>query len=234
MLKRIARYSCQKVLDYYGRRDAGRLAGFFKELSDYTVFLKSNLPDLGPAYDKYVREISTEDMAISLETSQFLYALAKLTEAKRILDLGSGFSSYVLRLYSMTAQNDVTIYSVDDDETWLQKTRTFLNAFELPQQHAMEWSVFQKQPLSGFDLILHDLGSIDLRIESLPFAISLLNTSGILVLDDMHKARGGLIGGYRAVAVRKVRQAGLLRLSARQFTLDKYGRFSEIAFRAST
>ena len=233
MLKRLAKYGCQQVLDYYGHRDAKRLATYFKEFSDYDGFLLSNLPDLKPAYEKYLEGVSTDDMALSFETSQFLYTMAKLKKAKRILDLGSGFSSYVMRLYARTAESDVTVYSVDDNESWLEKTKTFLSDMQVSQQNVIDWSNFQKQAPAGFDLILHDLGSIELRGESLPFVINLLNTSGILVLDDMHKARGGLFGGYRAVAVRQVRKSGLSLFSARHFTLDKFGRHCEIAFKPS-
>jgi hypothetical protein len=49
--------------------------------------------------------------------------------------------------------------------------------------------------LPKFDLILHDLGSIELREETLPFVLTLLDERGIIILDDMHKATGHLIGG---------------------------------------
>jgi predicted O-methyltransferase YrrM len=169
-------------------------------------------------------------MAISFEASQFVFALAKIRKTTRVADLGSGFSSYILRQYASTAGENVVVYSVDDDLQWLQKTRDFLERMSVSSENVMSWEDFKEQELDPFDLIFHDLGHTDgLRIESLPHIIGLLKPSGILILDDMHKGRGGLIGGYRAKATDLVKQAGLSLFSARKFTLDKYGRFCEVA-----
>ncbi len=233
MLKKLARNVCQKILDNYGEKDARRLSTYFSEFSDYNGFIASNLPDLKPAYQKYLDEVSTFDMALSFETSQLLYALAKIKKAKRILDLGSGFSSYVMRLYAKNSGNDTIVYSIDDNKDWLEKTRAFLDAMQVSTEHVLEWNEFRNQAPNGFDLISHDLGGLEIRAESLPFVISMMDESGIIVLDDMHKARGGLIGGYRAVAIKEINKSGLLLLSARQFTLDQIERFSEIAFNPS-
>lgn len=107
------------ILEFYANRDAKRLAELFEELRDYRSLLATGIPDMKHAYGKYVGEFSTPEMAVSLETSQFLYVLAKAVKARRILDLGSGFSSYVLRLYSIDAGSDTVVYSVDDDKGWL-------------------------------------------------------------------------------------------------------------------
>ena len=50
-------------------------------------------------YDKYVSEISTPGMAISLESSLTILSLLEYFKPKSILDLGSGFSSFLFRLY---------------------------------------------------------------------------------------------------------------------------------------
>jgi predicted O-methyltransferase YrrM len=230
MLKKMARNVCQNILDNYGEKDAKRLPTYFDVFSDYYGFIASDLPDLKPAYQKYVNQISTFDMAISFETSQLLYTLAKIKKAKRILDLGSGFSSYVMRLYAKNSGNDIVVYSVDDDKNWLEKTRDFLVAMQVSAEHVLEWNDFKEKAPTGFDLISHDLGGLEIRAESLPFVLNLLDKSGIIVLDDMHKARGGLIGGYRAIAIKEVKKTGMMRLSARKYTLDTISRFSEIAF----
>jgi predicted O-methyltransferase YrrM len=221
----------RQILEFHARRDARRLSELLEELRDYKGFLASGIPDLEPAYHKYVREISTPEMAVSLETSQFLYILAKAIRARRILDLGSGFSSYALRLYSMDARSDITVYSVDDNEKWLARTIEFLRLSKIREDNLLDWYSFQHLPPLCFDLIFHDLGNMALRAQALPFVISLLDTKGILVLDDMHKTGAGPEGGYPEVAHKAVRQAGLALFSARQFTLDRYKRFCEIAIR---
>ena len=76
----------RQILEFHARRDARRLSELLEELRDDKGFLASGIPDLEPAYHKYVREISTPEMAVSLETSQFLYILAKAIRARRILD----------------------------------------------------------------------------------------------------------------------------------------------------
>jgi hypothetical protein len=49
----------------------------------------------------------------------------------------------------------------------------------------------------------------------------------------MHKTGAGPEGGYPGVAHKAVKQAGLALFSARQFTLDRYKRFCEIAIRSA-
>lgn len=219
------------ILEIPSRRDAKRLSDLFEELRDYEVFVSSGIPDLKPQYEKYTKAISTPDMAVSLRTSQFLFVLAKAIDARRILDLGSGFSSFVFRLYSMGAGKDAVVYSVDDNEKWLAKTRGFLGDLQVHEDFLLNWQSFRQSAPGSFDLIFHDLGNMALRAQALPFVISLLDAKGILVLDDMHKTGVGPSGGYPGVARRAVREAGLTLLSAHHYTLDRYKRFCEIAIR---
>ncbi len=209
---------------FRGEIDAARLKKVFPE-----DFFSKNLlqPDeyqqLKPVYDRYIKDVSSKEMAVSWQTSCFLYAAAKTRDCKKILDLGSGFSSYLFRAYAINSRNGASIYSVDDNDFWLEKTRTFLTEHEMPVDQLSTLSDFDQQNKSGFDLIFHDLGSMATRAELLSFAISLLEPGGMLVLDDMHKTR------YRSVAAGKVKKAGLCLYSIRKYTLDELGRFAEIA-----
>jgi predicted O-methyltransferase YrrM len=230
----ILKHLNRPILEFYTRRDAQRLAELFEELRNYRSLLAAGIPDMKHAYGKYVAAFSTPEMAVSLETSLFVYVLAKATRARRILDLGSGFSSYVLRLYSVDAGSDIVVYSVDDDKGWLARTREFLSLSRLREDLLLDWQAFQQVTGVRFDLIFHDLGNMTLRAQSLPFVISLLDPRGVLVLDDMHKTGTGLEVGYPRLARRTVRQAGLSILSARQYTLDRYKRYCEIALRLPT
>jgi hypothetical protein len=47
----------------------------------------------------YIREVSSPEMAMSLELAHFLLGWCLWKQPKHLLDLGSGFSSYVFRLY---------------------------------------------------------------------------------------------------------------------------------------
>ena len=176
----------------------------------------------------YLGEISTEDMAASLKASSFLYILASIKRPSRVLDLGSGFSSYVFRLFSKDIHHGVEIFSVDDNREWLEKTRSFLDSQAMNTRNFFHWQEFRQLKQTGFDLIFHDLGSMELRAETLPEVLALCRSDGMIVLDDMHSE------SYRPLAPKIVRDAGFHLFSVRKFTLDKFGRFSEIAMRAES
>lgn len=101
---------------FRGELDARRLSKVFSETVNYKRLVQSDEYQLKPAYDRYIRKISSKDMAVSWETSCFLYAAAKIRGCRKILDLGSGFSSYVLRAYSMNTHNGTLVYSIDDND----------------------------------------------------------------------------------------------------------------------
>ena len=211
------------ILDFYGRRDAERFCRIFPDISDYEMQSEQYRNILQPYYEEYTRDISTPAMAISLEAAVFLYILTTKKRPRWILDLGSGFSSFTFRLYSMNTSNEVGIYSVDDDQQWLEKTRSYLTDRGVRSDNLLHWRDFQKLNVTQFDLIFHDLGYPNVRAESLPFVLSLLDRGGILVLDDMHKSH------YRA-NVRRVLSTRQFKLfSMRAYTLDKFGRFSSAA-----
>lgn len=222
-IRRIVRQAFKSYMSFYGSRDARRLSKLFPAFEKYDHFSETNMQILKPAYDQYVADVSSKDMATSWEISNFLYTIAEINKPKRILDLGSGFSSYVLRTYAMNAQNDVLVYSVDDNDQWLQKTKTFLIDNGIDSKHLLHWIEFEEYNKLKFDFIFDDLGSMEMRAEALPFVLSLLDDSGMIVLDDMHK------WSYRNVAVKLVKQVKLSLYSTHKFTLDKFGRFAEIA-----
>ncbi len=166
-------------------------------------------------------------MAASFQTSSFLYTVSSIKRPSRILDLGSGFSSLVFRLYCKEADHTVEIFSVDDSKDWLEKTRSFFLNYEMGPDNLLHWQDFCKLNEVGFDLIFHDLGSMELRAETLPHVLTLLDHDGLIILDDMHSEY------YRPIAVKTLKEAGFYRYSVRKFTLDKFGRFSEVATRWS-
>src|SRR3977135_3134813 len=55
---------------------------------------------LEPLYARYVESVSSPVWALSLETAAVVHALCSLTRPDAVLDLGSGFSSAVFRLYA--------------------------------------------------------------------------------------------------------------------------------------
>jgi predicted O-methyltransferase YrrM len=178
--------------------------------------------ELDDAYHEYIRHVSAAEHALSLETSALLLALCRLARPLRTLDLGSGFSSYVLRVYA-SATNGVEVVSVDDAVSWLMRTRAFLESAGLREGHLLTWDAFSTTTHGRFDLVLHDLGDFATRRRSLPVALDAVRPGGLIVVDDAD----------RAVYSSFVRQA----LEERRFelfdmsgwTVDAIRRFSWVA-----
>src|SRR5262245_35480678 len=76
---------------------------------------------ISPHYEYYIKEVSTSKMAVSLNTAIILYMFCEALVPKQIIDLGSGFSSFVLRSYASQSGNCM-VYSVDDNQDWLDRT----------------------------------------------------------------------------------------------------------------
>jgi len=200
----------------------------YPDLKDLDRLVSPVLEELKGIYREYTGLVGGDGMAISLNAALFLYGYAKITRPMMILDLGSGFSSYVLRLFSRDEMIDCSVYSVDTSDVWLEKTSEFLEAHRIPTDNMYTWKEFTLQQQTTFDLIVQDLGDMELRAESLTTILELLGSNGSLVLDDMQKVR------YRSLVVRPIYNAGLSLISTRKYTLDRFGRFCELALRRPT
>jgi hypothetical protein len=177
---------------------------------------------LEPAYRAYVAEVSAPDMAISLELACLVWVWLDRLEPGSVADLGSGFSSYVVRALRRDSGRAFRIVSVDDAESWREKTRRFLEAERLPADELISWEAFVARG-DTFDCVLHDLGTMAVRLATLPHALARCVPSGTVLLNDVHRRE------YARPATAIVRQTGRPLLSARRFTLDGFGRFAAIA-----
>ncbi len=205
-----------------GRMDARRLVTRIHQLGSYDSKAREARRELRGVYAEYTSTISTPKMAISLELAAFLRVFSSLVRPTRVLDLGSGFSSFVFRLYEVECPQNVTVCSVDNSEGWLSKTVAFLSAHQMPTDFVFSWDEFQKRNHESFDLILHDLGNFETRARTLETVLTRVAPSGFVVLDDMHK-----FSYYRSVE-RVLREHGLTHFSLQCFTRDDIGRFSEL------
>ena len=88
--------------------------------------------------ERYVRDVTWDDMTISHELGTFLLALCRTVSARRILDLGSGLSSLVFRRY-VAGLPAARVWTVDDDASWLSQTATLLRQHDLPTDDLMTW-----------------------------------------------------------------------------------------------
>jgi hypothetical protein len=114
------------------RREIKPLAARFSALASLPEAFASSWEPLAAPYQEYVETVSNPAMALSPHTAALLYALCTLLVPKRALDLGSGFSSFVLRRYARDTAGSCIVHSVDDDAQWMDQTRAFLSAHELP------------------------------------------------------------------------------------------------------
>ena len=174
--------------------------------------------DLSCAYEAYVSEVSTPGMAASLETSALLLALCRKVRVSSAMDLGSGFSSYVLRHWATEA--DCRVFSVDDEPAWLARTRQFLVANGLAPGQLCLWP---QLPNQRFDLVFHDFANGTRREATMPRALQAARR--FLVLDDAQHR------GHRAAMAAACSDAGAHLYSLRTVTLDSMKRYAMLAMR---
>lgn len=180
---------------------------------------------LGRAYTEYTGRVSTPDMAISIETAAFLLVLCEHLQPISILDLGSGFSSFVFRSYA--AMGPVTVRTIDDDPRWLERTTEFLSAHGLQTKDMAIWDDVAFKSDDPFDLIFYDLGGMGMRARELPILLQRIGQKTVLVLDDMHKEE------YAATVEREMRTGEWRYFDALPYTMDHYGRFCGIVLPAA-
>jgi predicted O-methyltransferase YrrM len=202
-----------------GFRHRAAARRLFPELARAVLF--AALGELAPLHEAYVEDVSTPDYAISLPLAAFLLVLCRRRRPARLLDLGSGFSSFVLRMYQAGAPGRPEVWSVDDDDAWLERTAGYLRERGLGTDHLMGLDTFRRSATGSFDLVLHDLGAIDspARAALLPTALELTAPSGVVVIDDLMDYR------YRARVRAACDEAGLPLVNLRAHLMDDLRRY---------
>jgi predicted O-methyltransferase YrrM len=216
LTRRIRRVPGALVERRRGRRDAGRLGMF--GLGDLELRARGSRTALMAAHAEYVETVSVPEHAISLELASVLDVLCRTLRPRRVADLGSGFSSFVLRRYSVETGADVV--SVDSDPEWLDRTRAFLVDSGLPVDALIGWDDFTAAEHEPFDLVLDDLGDIQRRIETMAYVLGLARPGGLVVVDDRHRPP------VRAALDCECRARGDEVVSLRSSTVDGFGRYA--------
>jgi len=208
-------------------RDTPRLLRAVPELRQSHDQVQKLRGELGSHYAEYVATVSDPVMAVSLELACFLAVGCELLAPRTILDLGSGYSSFVFRRYAALASPTPEIVSVDDDVGWLERTHDYLIKKGMPTGKLTTWDAFVASGPGRFDLILHDLGTMETRRRTLRQVLGFADAQGVVVLDDVDKP------GYGTYARRLVKAAGLRGYSLKSYTLDWLGRYSMLAMEDS-
>lgn len=175
-----------------------------------------------PFYKHYVSDVSNEIMAISLELIVFCVVICDIIKPEKILDLGSGFSSFVFRyMPSILNQNyRPIVLSVDDSQEWLEKTRRFITSHSISCNNLITWEELIQQDSNLFDFILYDIGEFPFRMEILEQTLKFANANGVMIIDDMHSAEFGHF-------VQKVLNRNKISFfDLRYYTIDRLNRYS--------
>jgi predicted O-methyltransferase YrrM len=199
--------------------EADELIVRFGEPEAFASGYEANRVALGPSYIDYVFTVSSAEHAISLPLAAFLLTACETLEPGAVLDLGSGFSSYVLRRYAAARTPKARAVSVDDDRAWLAKTAAFLAAAELPREELVHWSEFAGAD-GAFDLVFYDLGTWAQRLDAVSTALRAGKPGALIVLDDLH------VPAYREAVERELVAAALTPYDLSPFTIDEFGRYS--------
>lgn len=174
-------------------------------------------------YKNYISNVSRPDMAISLELAYYLWVFLKNTGPRSVLELGSGFSSWVLDV----GHYAYDILTMDTSAYWLKKTKDFL---EYPKTSHLfrlynSGDVYSNKDIymcGPYDLVLNDI-SRPHRVSTglLETIYQCLIPKGTMLIDDMHKDE------FRVPLEEWVEAKGDLEIdSLRDVTLDCYGRYA--------
>ena len=195
----------------------------FKKIKPFdqlnSKMIEQNKEMLRPYYEQYVKEVSHADMATSLELAAFMYSICKLNHYTKLLDMGSGLSSFVFRLYAKENPG-VTVFSVDDDAVWLEKTKDFLRQHQLATDNIFTLDQFLKSGEEEFDCILHDLNFVEVRINYVELIMKIAKQNGIVIFDDVHKP------DYLFALLAKLKGIKARVYNVKPVTLDNYKRFA--------
>jgi predicted O-methyltransferase YrrM len=195
--------------------DATRLRASYPFFAAFPRLAEAHRQRLLPIYRQYTATVSPDPIAISLELAVFLAVLCEARRPKTILDLGSGFSSYVFGAHAKQhGDGDVIVHSIDQSTEWLDKTRAFLEGQDLHAEHLGSWEelVLSKTRPRAFDLVLQDIATLGTRLEMLDVVLGMCRPGGLIVIDDMH------VPGYRFSVLKELRQRKLTHFSLRSYT----------------
>jgi predicted O-methyltransferase YrrM len=146
-------------------------------LEDLRPLTKALAPDLAVYRDT----VSDAAWAISLETAALIEWACDRNDPVTVCDLGSGFTSYVLRKYAVG--RGVVCMSVDTSPKWIAKTETFLKSHDLDTTNVIFWDKWRVRS-DLYDLIVVDLEYGELRNDAIRSAPSRLNPGGVVIFDD--------------------------------------------------
>lgn len=142
-------------------------------------------PEIIDLYREYTESVSTSSAAISLETCKYLWKMCEERQPDVIVDTGSGFSSFVFRKWAK--DRNTTVYSFDDSEFWIEKSKEFSTIHGVSGENFVVWKE-NTHHIKDVDILLHDLGNMTTRANTLEVIYNMMKMTGVILLDDLHKS----------------------------------------------
>jgi predicted O-methyltransferase YrrM len=175
--------------------------------------------ELAAMHHAYATEVSAPNHAVSLPAAAMLAALIEVRSPRRVLDLGSGFSSYVVRAY---APLDCEVVSVDDSPAWLARTQAYLGQQGVADRGSLVDIEWLHGDDSSFDLVFNDMGHMPTRCRWLPEVVRHIAPGGVMLIDDYQKFR------YRELVKAYARIEGAAVMSLRRWTRNDFGGYTAL------
>lgn len=220
MLSKLYKQHFDKLYAKKGKKDIEYFREKYSDIHDKLLNGMDMDNTIEESYAYYKKNISPGGSAVSLKLARLLYLAAQAKEARNILDLGSGFSSYVFRLYRSENPGPGEVWSVDSDPGWLGKTGEYLASCGLADDNLFTWEQYaQKDEKPIFDVILVDIRPVARRVEYFEHFLTHLSPHGVLIYDDYHKLH------LSRPLDSKIKGLNLIAYNLREITLDDLGRF---------
>jgi predicted O-methyltransferase YrrM len=203
-----------------GKADMADLSGRLPFLEGYAARAQPSMDRYREEHEHYCTHVGHPVHAASLELAALLDVICRTRAPKKIVDLGSGFTSYILRQYAAEADHEVEVWSVDDAPEWLGKSVDYVASKGLDTTNLVTWPDFQAAGPSGFDLVVHDMGFMETRYQTLMEVVGLAAKGGLVILDDMHKT------DFREKALADLDAEGIYAHSIKPITRDGLTRYA--------
>ena len=206
------------------REDVAAVVQRLPELADFEALSEASAERLGASHGAYVGTVSKANHAASMELCVLLDVLLRQRAPRRVVDLGSGYTSFVVRTWAAeeaaAGREAPEVWSVDDHAGWLEKTRAWLGEQGLSDEHLLTWEEFRASNPGDFDLVLHDMGSMETRARTLDAVLDLAAPGGLVILDDVHKP------DFRRFAIERLEARGQGFFSLKAWTRDDLTRYA--------
>lgn len=163
---------------------------------------------------RYRRRITS----LRLPAALYLAGLVRERRPARVLDLGSGLTSHVLRAL-MPEVPGMVVVTTDLSPLWLVTTSRELRRDGLNLEHCHLQDDFEAEcagQLGPFDLVSVDIGDLAYRLALAPKLAGWLAPRGVVFLDDFHAPH------YGPTMTKRLESLGF-EVRIREETRDEFG-----------